>query len=358
MKIIQTSDLHLSSKKPERIKALENIISLATEKKVDLVLISGDLFDSDEQAGILRPVLRNMLSSLPFTIIAIPGNHDMESYRSDLNFGNSIRIMTGKPFEVTEYEDTKLISVPYSNQNFNDLVFDLRKEIDDSRINILMLHCTLDIPYLGEEEYGQEERQAYLPVNSRVLGDLGFDYIMSGHFHSRVVENHISGSTVFIYCGSPVSVTKKEQGRRRIALLDTAKARNRRLSFLELDSFYYDRIELNFYPGKEDDLLKELKYKLDSFTRHDVCLEVKLGGFISAGEKDIGKNIGLIIDGSGLESSRLEISEEYRDIKSVLEDPLYNVFKEKLEIMDDADRDFKDRMEEMVIMQFSRLKTP
>jgi len=358
MRIIQTSDLHLSSKKPERLRALENIIFQAKERKADLVLVSGDLFDSDEQADILRPVLRNMLSSLPFTIIAIPGNHDMESYRSDLNFGNSIRIMTGKPFEVTEYEDTKIISIPYSNQNFNDLVFDLRKEIDDSRTNILMLHCTLDIPYLGEEEYGQEERQAYLPVNSRVLGDLGFDYIMAGHFHSRVVENHISDDTVFIYSGSPVSVTKKEQGRRRITLLDTNKAKNRRLSFLELDSFYYDRIELNFYPGKEDDLLKELKDKLDNFIRHDVYLEVKLGGFIPAGEKDLGKNIGRIIDRSGLESSRLEISEEYRDIKSILEDPLYNVFKEKLENMEDDDRDLRDRIEEMVIMQFSRLKNP
>ena len=358
MKIIQTADLHLSSKKPERIKALENIISKALEEKADVVLISGDLFDSDEQADILRPVLRNILSSLPFVIIAIPGNHDMESYRSDLNFGNSIRIMTGSPFEVTEYEDTRLISVPYSNQNFNDLVFDLRKEIDESRINILMLHCTLDIPYLGEEEYGEEERQAYLPVNSRVLGDLGFDYIMSGHFHSRVVENHISNRTVFIYSGSPVSVTKKEQGRRRITLLDTTKPKNSRLSFLELDSFYYDRIDLDFYPGREDELLKELKDKLGSFIGQDVSLEVRLGGFISTGEKDLGKSIRSIIDSSGLASSRLEISEEYRDIKSVLEDPLYRVFKEKLEGMGEVDRDFKDRMEEMVVMQFSRLKTP
>ena len=122
MKIIQTSDLHLSSKKPERTKALENIISRAMEQKTDLVLISGDLFDSDEQADVMRPILRNMLSTLPFTIIAIPGNHDMGSYRSDLNFGNSIKIMTAKPFEITDYEDTRLISVPYSNQNFNDLV--------------------------------------------------------------------------------------------------------------------------------------------------------------------------------------------------------------------------------------------
>ena len=357
MKIIQTSDLHLSSKKPERIKALENIISMATEQKADLVLVSGDLFDSDEQADVLRPTLRSMLSSLPFTIIAIPGNHDMGSYRADLNFGNSIKIMTSKPFDITDHEDTRLISLPYSNQNFNDLVFDLKNEIDKSRINILMLHCTLDIPYLGEEEYGQEERQAYLPVNSRVLGDLGFDYIMSGHFHSRVVENHISDKTVFIYSGSPVSVTRKEQGRRRVTLLDTKKSKNKRLSFLELDSFYYDRIEINFYPGKEDKLLKELKSRLASFTSQDVCLEIKLGGFISTGERDLGKEISKVMDGSGFESSRLEIIEEYRDIKSVLGDPLYKAFKENLGNTVSDDQELQGRIDEMVIMQFSKLDT-
>jgi len=357
MKIIQTSDLHLSSKKPERIKALENIISMAIEQKAELLLISGDLFDSDEQADVLRPTLRNMLSSLPFTIIAIPGNHDMGSYRSDLNFGNSIKIMTSKPFDITDHEDARLISVPYSNQNFNDLVFDLKNSIDKSRLNILMLHCTLDIPYLGEEEYGQEERQAYLPVNSRVLGDLGFDYILSGHFHSRVVENHITDKSVFIYSGSPVSVTRKEQGKRRVTLLDTNKARDKRLSFLEVDSFYYDGIEINFYPGKEDKLLKELKSRLPNFAGQDVCLEIRLGGFISMGEKDLGKEISKVINSSGFESGRLETSEEYRDIKSVLEDPLYKAFKDNLENTGSDDQDLRDRIDEMVIMQFSKLDT-
>jgi DNA repair exonuclease SbcCD nuclease subunit len=281
----------------------------------------------------------------------------MGSYRSDLNFGNSIRIMTSKPFEITDHEDTRLISVPYSNQNFNDLVFDLKNKVDKSRINILMLHCTLDIPYLGEEEYGQEERQAYLPVNSRVLGDLGFDYIMSGHFHSRVVENHISDKTVFIYSGSPVSVTRKEQGMRRVTLLDTNKVKNKRLSFLELDSFFYDTIELNFYPGKEDEVLKELGDRLDSFKDKDVYLEVNFGGFISVSEKDLGKDIRRIIDDSGLKRDRLGISEEYRDIKSVLEDPLYKAFRENLDNTGSYDQELKDRMDEMVIMQFSKLNT-
>jgi len=126
---------------------------------------------------------------------------------------------------------------------------------------------------------------------------------------------------------------------------------------LELDSFYYDRIEINFYPGKEDKLLKELKSRLVSFTGRDVCLEIRLGGFISMSEKDLGKEISKVIDGTGFESSRLETSEEYRDIKSVLEDPLYKAFKDNLENTGSDDQDLRDRIDEMVIMQFSKLKT-
>jgi hypothetical protein len=152
-------------------------------------------------------------------------------------------------------------------------------------------------------------------------------------------------------------VTKKEQGRRRVTLLDTNKSKNKRLSFLELDSFYYDRIEINFYPGKEDKLFKELKSRLAGFIGHDVCLEIKLGGFISMGEKDLGKEISKVMDGSGFESGRLEIIEEYRDIESVLEDPLYKAFKENLGNTGSDDQELQGRIDEMVIMQFSKLNT-
>jgi len=75
MKIIHTSDLHLNSKNPERVKALEAIISLGKSEDVDLVLVAGDLFDSNQEADRSRPALRDLLSSLPFKVLAIPGNH-------------------------------------------------------------------------------------------------------------------------------------------------------------------------------------------------------------------------------------------------------------------------------------------
>ena len=82
-----------------------------------------------------------------------------------------------------------------------------------------------------------------------------------------------------------------------------------------------------------------------------------MGGFISTGERDLGKEIGKVMDSSGFESGRLETSEEYRDIKSVLEDPLYKAFKENLGSTGSDDQELRDRIDEMVIMQFSKLDT-
>ena len=223
MKIIHTSDIHLSSRKKERLEALEDILKKAGEKKADLVVISGDMFDSNEEADILRPQLRKMLSSLPYSIIAIPGNHDMEAFSSDMNFGDSIEVLNKLPFEKLEYNDVRIIAIPYANQVFNDLATDLKDSIDDSKINILMIHCSLDIPYLGEDEYGDEKRQAYLPVNSKVLADIGFNFVFAGHFHSRTIESRLSEKTLFFYSGSPVSISRKEKGRRTAVLLDTEK---------------------------------------------------------------------------------------------------------------------------------------
>lgn len=355
MKIIHTSDIHLSSRKKERLEALEDILSKAEKKKADLLLISGDLFDSSEEADILRPRLRKMLSSLPFSIITIPGNHDMEAYSSDMNFGDNIDVSNRLPFDVLDYEKTRIIAVPYANQVFNDLVPELKENIDAAKINILMIHCSLDIPYIGEDEYGDEKRQAYLPVNSKVLGDIGFNYVFAGHFHSRTVESRLSEKTLFFYSGSPVSISRKEKGRRTAVFVDTKKPARDRISFIELDSFYYDELRIDFYPGKERDSLGDLDKRLKDYKGHKAELDIIMGGFISSGEKDMSEKIKKSVEANTGNDLVVNIKEEYRDISSVLEDPLYIAFKEKLDEKE-MDEELKLDMESMVIKQFSRIK--
>jgi DNA repair exonuclease SbcCD nuclease subunit len=355
LRIIHTSDIHLSSRKKERIEALENILARAEEKKADLLLISGDLFDSNEEADILRPQLRKMLSSLPYSIIAIPGNHDMEAYSSDMNFGDSIDVSNRLPFDILDYEKTRLTAVPYANQVFNDLVPALKKNIDPYRVNMLMVHCSLDIPYLGEDEYGDEKRQAYLPVNSKVLGDIGFDYVFAGHFHSRMVESRLSEKTVFFYSGSPVSISRKEKGRRAAVLVDTKKPVKDRITLLELDTFYYDELRTDLDPGKEQDFLVGLDKMLKGYKGHHAELEIIIGGLISSGEKEMSGKIAGVVKANSGKALTINIREEYRDISTVLEDPLYTAFRERLD-ESKVGEELKNDIDSMVKRQFSRIK--
>ena len=86
MKILHTADWHLGkkldrfSRLEEQILVLEEIIEIADEKSVDLVLIAGDLFDnfnpSVEAIELFYKTLKRLTSNGKRPVIAISGNHD------------------------------------------------------------------------------------------------------------------------------------------------------------------------------------------------------------------------------------------------------------------------------------------
>ena len=92
MKFIHVADLHLGYEQynlRERMvdfaSAFKQVVDFAINKKVDFVLISGDLFDKrDINADTLEQadVLINKLKKANIKVIAIEGNHDKQSLTS------------------------------------------------------------------------------------------------------------------------------------------------------------------------------------------------------------------------------------------------------------------------------------
>lgn len=86
MKILHTADWHLGkkldrfSRLEEQIPVLVEIIEIADEKAVDLVLIAGDLFDnfnpSVEAIELFYKTLKRLTLNGKRPVIAISGNHD------------------------------------------------------------------------------------------------------------------------------------------------------------------------------------------------------------------------------------------------------------------------------------------
>ena len=121
-KILHTADIHLGRKFPglgekgvsqrEQVRStFKNIVILAVDEKVDLVLIAGDLFDSNQQPQRNIDLVTEQLKLLEknnIPVCLIPGTHDRfdsSSIYRKVNFEQkctNLRVFSG---DGTSYEE-------------------------------------------------------------------------------------------------------------------------------------------------------------------------------------------------------------------------------------------------------------
>ena len=88
MKLLHAADFHLDApfaalspekaalRRAEGRELLSRLAALAREEQVDLVLLSGDLFDSQSVYPETLTALREALAAIPVPVFIAPGNHD------------------------------------------------------------------------------------------------------------------------------------------------------------------------------------------------------------------------------------------------------------------------------------------
>lgn len=324
MKILHSADLHLRENDDNTIDGLEALLNTAHQENVDFLTLGGDLFDSPEDAETLRPRLRDMLQDNPFEIVAIPGNHDEDSFRDNIRFGNDLRILTDKPFESRKYGDVEVIGVPYVDSMNADLFSALQDHSAD-HTQILLLHCTLDIGFQSDATGADEG--TYFPVTKATLADLDYEYVLAGHIHSNDRVVPLDNGGVFIYPGSPVSHASSETGRRHAVLIDTD---TNDIDSVELETFYYDIFEETIQPGEEEEVLGRLR---EWIARQDAArsdLSVIIDGYT---QWDEDRFYDQLVDAAG----HLTPTDNTRGVNQVLNHPLYSRFESRLEERSDID---------------------
>lgn len=319
IKLIHTADLHLSNKKPETINALDEILTIARKEEVDIVTISGDLFDSALDADNLRPRLREKFSNNDFDIIVIPGNHDSDVYQQDYSFGSNFIPMVEKPFQIKTKGNLNLVALPYVERLTKDLLTEIQKQSKKNKTNILLIHCTLDIGFC-KNDFGEETKTKYCPISKSELSRLNYDFILAGHFHKKSEIIELNENSQFIYPGSPVSLTSKELEKRNVVFIDTI---NNDFSLIPLNTFYFDKLHKSVYPGKEDLIANEVTKWVIERSKENCTLEVIIDGFIQISEKSFETKLSKI-------KKFAKINHDYKDIQIVLKNPLFHRFKEKL----------------------------
>lgn len=254
MKILHTADWHLGKKlhKHELSKDhqlfLDWLINLIQEQNIDLLLISGDVFDLAnppiEARAMYYWFLRQMIQ-LKCKIIITGGNHDsaqmLDAPKDILNLLD-ITVVGGaiNPIEneVIVLENLVVCAVPYLRDA--DLRQAIEGESGASRVENVRLGIKKHYDTLAEicqEKYpnlpkiamghlyahgvstSESEREIQIGNEAGIDSDCfsqTFDYVALGHIHRPQI---IGGNERIRYSGSPIPLSFSEKNDQKIVLL-------------------------------------------------------------------------------------------------------------------------------------------
>lgn len=221
MKILHTSDLHIGKYigtydlKEDTEYVLNQVVDTAIRERVEVVLISGDVFDrpnpSEEAIKMYVSFLKQLLDK-NIQVIAISGNHDsgirLSAYKEILGKGYFVEGEFNSPMRKVSLNDkygpVNFYMLPFftpfivkSNlklekglENY-DLAMDeiiKRENIDTSQRNIILAHQFV----AGFKFGGSEEDFSYSNGDEKNVAGVGiisldkfqnFDYVALGHIH-------------------------------------------------------------------------------------------------------------------------------------------------------------------------------
>lgn len=209
MRFIHMADIHLGARpdkrywwSKEREKEIYTSFYAALEKarreRVDLVLISGDLFQTPPTYKQLQEINAQFAKLSPIQIVYIAGEHDFvePDSSSDLfPFASNIIFLKDikKQAYYIEEIDTWVYGISYDRAKITTSMYDELTPEGEEGIHILLAH-------------GGEREQS--PMDFEKLKWSGFDYVALGHRHTR----QILVEDLMAYPGSLEPLEAKEEG--------------------------------------------------------------------------------------------------------------------------------------------------
>lgn len=342
MKVLHTADLHLKSFGDERWQALQALLELGAREKVDVLAVCGDLFDRGVDLLKLQDPLRAALSGLSFTVLILPGNHDCAAFGGGIFLGDSAIVLDDwqRPYTCGEAVFWGLPFEPIGGVEIVNRLRALAARMAGGRRHLLLYHGELLDAFFSRPELGEEGTDRYMPVKLSYFEHLPVDCVLAGHFHSGFRAWTIKRNCFFAYPGSPVSVTRRETGRRAVNLFEISSAPREHL----LETFHFDSRTVTLDPFGGLDPLSQVEQALKGL--HPAAgLLLTVGGYIDGSrgldESALAGRLRALIAG------RLagEPLYTFRDIRAVLQDELFTNFLDKLNRSGGGAEDVRRRRE-------------
>lgn len=328
MKILHTADIHLRCYADERWVTLERILKIGKEQNIDVLAISGDLFDAEANTESLRPKIQEVFTNNGFKIVLIPGNHDCIVCQG-MYFGLDATILTDMA-KAFEQENVSIWGLAFEENTTEQIIEKLAllgSKLDKERTNILLHHGELLDAFFLRKDFGEEGEKRYMPLKLSYFRDMALNYVLSGHFHSNFAV-WTFGSGYFVYPGSPISITRKETGQRKLNLFEVGKNPTPYL----LDTPHFENVIINIDPFEDKnpvEFIKEELVRVNPAAR--IILTIK--GYIN-GKKNGLTEASFVKAVEEETKGKCELHFEFKDIQSILENDLFKSYLEKLDRQD------------------------
>lgn len=281
MKFVHIADMHLDAqfkmlsdkngigekRRYEQRIIIKKIINYIKQNKIKYFFISGDLYENQYIRNSTIKYINNLFSEIKDTQIFIsPGNHDpilKNSYYNNYIWNSNVHIFKSK-FEKIETEEADIYGYGFNNFYCSNLNFDDLKISNPDKINILVIHGTLDGNNLDDMQYNS--------MNSKMLQEKGFDYIALGHIH----KNNFRNNGKIIYPGSTISMGFDELGEHGMVTGEITKWGNK-LEFIKLDETEFVKQELNCTElNSIEEIIEEMNsLELDENNLYEIILTGK-----------------------------------------------------------------------------------
>ena len=225
VKILHAADFHLDSafgalgeeqarqRRQESRKLVECLVEFANEQAVDLLLLAGDLFDSDDIFGQTGEDLALALGRLKGHAVIAPGNHDYydpAGAYGRILWPENVHVFTEDAltkFDFPQYDCT-VYGAAFTENRSGPLLRGFRAERTEGVVNLLCMHGEVDA-----------RESAYNPITEEELSASGIDYAALGHIHKASGLKQ-AGKTWYSWPGCPEGRGFDETGEKYVNLVE------------------------------------------------------------------------------------------------------------------------------------------
>jgi len=282
LRLLHTADVHLGARhadlgeqaaaqRERQFGAFRASVDLALQERVDLVLIAGDLFDSNTQPrrSVERAAMElARLAAAKVRTVIIPGTHDVYD-RSSVYRAYDLIALAGLPSGTDLLTiltpDRPDVVLPAVDAVVFGRVFPTKRAPEsplarfdassDERATwrIGMIHGSVEIP-------GRTDADEVVFTKEEIAAS-GLDYLALGHWHSSLGAR--SGSVQYAYSGAPepVALDQDQAGRVLLVTLDvrdgkrTVSVEERQVGRTRFEKLDLDAAAIASQPALIDELL-------------------------------------------------------------------------------------------------------